>query len=85
MKKYTYQAVVFYDEENDKYILSLYDMGLMEEGDTVEEVHEKCKKSLGLFLRCAKVFESEVPEASTFESVMQKYPKNLCILVETSI
>ena len=37
MKKYTYPAVLYYDNEEKNYIIVMYDLALITSGETVEE------------------------------------------------
>ena len=39
MKKFTYPAVLFYDDEEKCYIIAMFDLGLVTSGETVEQAH----------------------------------------------
>ena len=84
MKKYTYPAVLYRDEERDVYILAMFDLGIVSEGDTIEEAHKRGRESLDTYIECAYGFDLELPEPSSFEDVIKAHPKELCVLVESS-
>ncbi|MBQ9792089.1 MAG: type II toxin-antitoxin system HicB family antitoxin [Clostridia bacterium] len=84
MKKYTYPAVLYRDEERDVYIIAMFDLGIVAEGDTMEEAHKAARESLDTYIECAYGFDLDLPEASSFEAVIKAHPKELCVLVESS-
>ena len=85
MKKFTYPAVIFYDEEEKAYIIAMFDIGLVTSGETVEEAHENARTMLDNYLECAFAFECEIPEPSSFEAVIKTHPKEICVLVESTL
>lgn len=85
MKKFTYPAVIFYDEEEKAYIIAMFDIGLVSSGETVEKAHENAREMLDAYLECAFAFESDIPEPSSFEVVVKTHPKEICVLVESTL
>ncbi len=85
MKKYTYPAVVFYDDEERAYIIAMFDLGLVTSGETVEKAHESAREALGAYLECAHAFDFDIPEASSFDVVVNTHPKEICVLVEATL
>ena len=85
MKKYTYPAVLFFDEEEKSYIIAMFDLGLVTSGETVEKAHESAREMLDSYLECAFAFGCDIPEASSFEVVVQTHPKEICVLVESTL
>ena len=85
MKKFTYPAVLFYDEEEKNYIIVMFDLGLVTSGLTVEEAHTNARIMLDSYLECAFVSDSEIPEPSSFDVVVATHPKELCVLVESTL
>ncbi len=85
MKKFTYPAVIFFDEEEQAYIIAMFDLGLVTSGETVEKAHEAAREMLGAFLECAYAFGSDIPDASSFDVVVKTHPKEICVLVEATL
>lgn len=85
MKKFTYPAVIFYDEDEKAYIIAMFDIGLVASGETVEKAHDNARGMLDSYLECAFAFGCNVPEPSTFDVVVKTHPKEICVLVESTI
>lgn len=85
MKKFTYPAVIFYDEEERAFIIAMFDLGLVTSGETVEKAHESAREALGDYLECAYAFGCDIPDASSFEVVVNTHPKEICVLVEATL
>ena len=85
MKKFTYPAVLFYDEEEKNYIIVMFDLGLVTSGLTVEEAHTNARIMLDSYLECAFISDAEIPEPSAFDVVVATHPKELCVLVESTL
>ena len=85
MKKFTYPAVLFFDDEEKNYIIAMFDLGLVTSGETVEEAHTNARAMLDSYLECAFAFECDIPEPSPFDVVVSTHPKELCVLVESTL
>lgn len=85
MKKFTYPAVLFYDEEEKCYIIAMFDLGLVTSGETVEEAHKNAREMLDSYLECAYAFECEIPEPSSFDVVVKTHAKEMCVLIESTL
>jgi len=85
MKKYTYPAVLYFDDVEKEYIIVMFDLGIISTGETVELAHENARQTLDSYLEAAFAFDCEIPEPSTFEVVAQAHPKEICVLVESTI
>ncbi len=85
MKKYVYPAVVYYDEEAQVYVICIEDLGVIVEGDTVEEAHKMAGKFMDIYLQTAIREELEIPEATKFDEVVAKHPKEMVVLVESTL
>ena len=83
MKKYVYPAVVYFDEEAQVYVIYVEDLGIIVEGDTVEEAHKRASKFMDIYLTTALREELEIPEASEFEKVVANHPKEMVVMVES--
>ena len=82
MKKYVYPAVVYYDEDNAKYVMQIEELGLIAEGDTMEDAHEKLGMFLSQYLITSIMFDIEVSEPQEYSSVQSNNPNKTVILVE---
>ncbi len=85
MKKFVYPAVVFYDEDAQIYVMTIDELALVVEGSSVEEVHQAMNEALESYVTTAISFGLEIPTPENFNLVMARNPKNLCILVDTTI
>lgn len=84
MKKFIYPAVIFYDDEMQVYALSIDDLSIIVEGESVEEVHAKAGQYLSAYIECAIKNNYEIPEPTEFDVVSKANPKEICVLVEAS-
>ena len=82
MKKFTYPAVLFFDEEEKCYIIAMFDLGLVTSGETVEQAHKNAREMLDSYLECAYAFETEIPEPSSFDVVVKTHA-NLLLMIRT--
>ena len=85
MKKFTYPAVVYYDEDNKVYVMYIEELGLVAEGTTMEEVHSMMDLYLSRYMCTALSFGLDIPEASKFSDIQQKNKNNKVVLVDTQI
>lgn len=85
MRKFTYPAVLFFDDEEKSYIIAMFDLGLVTNGETVEEAHTNARAMLDSYLECAFAFDCEIPEPSPFDVVVATHPKELCVLIESTL
>ena len=85
MNKFTYPAVLFFDEEEKCYIIAMFDLGLVTSGETVEQAHKNAREMLDSYLECAYAFECEIPEPSSFDVVVKTHSKEMCVLVESTL
>lgn len=84
MKKFIYPAVIYYDEDMQVYALSIDDLGIIVEGESVEEVHKKAGQFLSAYIECAIKNSYEIPEPTEFDVVSKSNPKEICVLVEAN-
>ncbi len=84
MKKYVYPAVVYYDEDALVYVVCIEDLGIIVEGDTVEEAHKRAGKFMDRYLQTALKEDMEIPDATEFDTVVTKHPKEMVVLVEST-
>ena len=55
------------------------------EGETVEDAVNTAQDYLNKYLEFAFSYELEIPEATSFEQMIDMYPKNLVVLVESKL
>lgn len=85
MKKFVFPAVLFFDETEQQYTIAMFDIQVFAEGKTVEEAVNNAQKFLDSYLQIAFSYDVEVPEATPFEKMIDMYPKNLVVLVESKL
>ena len=82
MKKYVYPAIIYFDEENEIYVLVIEELSLCVEGDSVEEVHARGGQFLKIYVDEALKEDIEINEARDFKEVAAENAKQICVLVE---
>lgn len=85
MKKYVYPAIIYYDEESLVYVLVIEELGVVVEGDSVEDVHARAGQFLQIYVSEAIKEELEIPEANDFNEVLKENPRQICVLVECAV
>ncbi len=85
MKKFVYPAVIYHDNEAGVYVMAIEELCLYVEGNSVEEVHANMNAALNYYITTAIAFNYPIPEAENFNIVMARNPKNIVLLVDTSI
>lgn len=85
MKKFVYPAVLFYDKTEKQYTIAMFDIEVFAEGKTVEEAVNTAQSYLNKYLETAFSYEIEIPEATDFEQMIDMYPKNMVVLVESKL
>ena len=85
MKKFVYPAVLFYYEEEKQYTIALFDIEVFAEGQTVEEAVNTAQVYLDKYLECAFSYGVDIPEPTPFGDMIDRYPKNLVVLVESKL
>ena len=85
MKKFTYPAVVYYDEDNKVYVMHIEELGLVAEGATMEEAQSYMNIYLSHYLCTSLSFGFSVPEPEKYNTVQSKNPKNRILLIDSVI
>ena len=85
MKKYTYPSVLYFDESENEYIVAMFDLGIVTSGETVELAHQNARAMLDSYLECAFAFGCVIPEPTSFDVVTKTHPKEICVLVESTL
>ena len=85
MKKFVYPAVLFYDKEEKQYTAAMFDIEVFVDAKTVEEAVEVAQAYLNKYLETAFSYEIEIPKPTDFEVMIDRYPKNMVVLVESKI
>ena len=85
MKKFVYPAVFYYDNVTKMYCAAIKDLAIYIDGETVEEAHKLVTEILESFIVTSLKYDDELPPPTPFEEVVEKYPKNLVMLVECSV
>lgn len=85
MQKFVYPAVVFQDNYSNSYVVSIEDLYIAGEGDTVEEAHASAKESLKRYIEGTIRYSLDFVEPTKFEDVRAKYPDKLVMLIECNV
>lgn len=85
MQKFVYPAVLFQDKENGTYVISIDDLYIVGEGDSVEAAHLDAQNSLNRYVEGTLKYDLDFVEPTKFETIRQKYPKHLVMLIECTV
>ena len=75
MKKLVYPAVIYKDEQNAGYTIHIIDLGIVTDGETVEDAFIRAKGHLCAMVDCAIKFDCDIEAPSDFETVYLKNNK----------
>lgn len=81
MKRYTYPAVFYYDEEYNDYAVEFSDICIYAEGDTMEEAYKNAQDYLVAYLDCCVELEVAPNTPNTYESTLKDHPNGKIMLV----
>lgn len=90
MKELVYPAVLYKDDESGTntgwYTISIADLGIVTEGETVVDAYIKAKEYLCAMVDCAIKFDCEIESPSDFDKVYRDNnkgnKKNIVLLVD---
>ena len=90
MKELVYPAVLYKDDERGTntgwYTISINDLGIVTEGETIVDAYIKAKEYLCAMVDCAIKFDCEIESPSDFEKVYKENNtgknKNIVLLVD---
>jgi predicted RNase H-like HicB family nuclease len=85
MKNFTYQAVIFSDQDTGAAVIAVYDLSLFTEGDSVEEAHASMASLLAAHMSYALKNDLPFNDPTPFKQMVKDYPKQLCVLVECKL
>lgn len=85
MKKFVYPAVFYYDNVTKLYCAAIKDLAIYIDGESVEEAHKIITQMLESFVKLSLKFGDELPSPTPFEEMVEKYPKNMVMLVECTV
>ncbi len=86
MKDLVYPAVVIKDDEKGTntgfYTITIPDLGIVTEGETVVDAYIKAKEYLCAMVDCAIKFDCEIESPTEFDKIYKKNKKNIVLLVD---
>ena len=86
MKELVYPAVLYKDEETGSYTIILKDLGIVTDGETVEDAYIRAKGHLCAMVDCAIKFDCDIEAPSDFEKIYtdnnKGKKKNIVLLVD---
>ena len=85
MRKFVYPAVVYYDEDAHIYVICIEDLGIIVEGDTVEDAHRRAGKFMDIYIKTAIKEEMDIPEPTEFDVMVSRHPREMVVLIETTL
>lgn len=80
MKQFLFPAI--FVKEEDKYIVLFPDLNITTDGETIEEAYLFAKDSLKVYCSYAEKYEIEMDMPSKYETIQEKNPKDLVMLVD---
>ena len=81
MKRYTYPAVFYYDDEYNDYAVEFSDICIYAEGNTMEEAYKNAQDYLVAYLDCCAELEVAPNKPNTYESTLKDHPNGKIMLV----
>lgn len=86
MKNLVYPAVLYRDEETGSYTIILKDLGIVTDGETVEDAYIRAKGHLCAMVDCAIKFDCDIEAPTEFLKVYKENnkgkEKNIVLLVD---
>lgn len=83
MKTYVYPAVL-QDDKNGEYYVSIPDLGLLTVGESKEDAFVKGKDSLLSYFELAEMFNTDIPEPSTYDKIKANNPKYDVVMLDVT-
>jgi predicted RNase H-like HicB family nuclease len=85
MARFVYPAVVINDKEEDIFIITVPDLHIVCEGETIAESMVNAKRKITLFLRCALEFNANIPMPSDKKVIESENPNNQVVFIQTEV
>lgn len=85
MKTYVYPAILYLDQESGGYTITIPDVGIVTEGDSVEDAFLRAKSFLEAFAQLVERLDCEEIVPTDFKSTYLANPKNIVLLVDSEI
>ena len=86
MKNLVYPAVIYRDETNAGFTIHILDLGIVTDGDSIEEAYIRAKGHLCAMVDCAIKFDCDIEAPSDFEKIYadnnKGKKKNIVLLVD---
>lgn len=85
MRKFVYPAVFYYDNVTKLYCAAVKDLAIFIDGTTVEDAHKSASELLKTYMSTSLKYGVDIPEPTSFDLFVSRYPKNLVLLVECEV
>lgn len=86
MKDLVYPAILYKDDEKGTntgwFTVSIPDLGIVTEGETVVDAFIKAKEYLFATIECAVKFDCELESPSDFETIYKANKKHIVLLID---
>jgi len=85
MPKYTYPIIFILNEETKRHNGYIPDLAIFAEGDSPEEVYAEMEDILKNFMYLSNKYNTEIPNPSTFDEVVNKWPGYKVSLISAEV
>ncbi len=82
MKELVYPAVVYEDKDNGGYVISIADLEIVAQGDTVVDAYVNAKLDLCAMVDCAIKFECDIESPTDFMKVYKTNKNSIVLLID---
>ena len=82
MSEYVYPAIIYPDSEGRGFTLSVPDVNIVTEGETVEEAFLRAKDFLASYIEVCNELDSDIEGSTSFAETAKKNPKRIILLVD---
>lgn len=90
MKELVYPAIIYKDDEKGTntggYTIKILDLGIITDGDSIEDAYIKAKTDLCSLVDCAIKYDCEIESPTNFDVIYKQYgKKNIVLLVDALV
>ena len=85
MKDLIYPAVLYKDEETGWFTIAIHDLGIITQGETVENAFVNAKDYLSSMYECAVKFDCEIDAPTPYIDVWENNKGSIVLLVDSSL
>ena len=79
---FIYPAIMYEKNDEEPYIVSLPDVNIVAEGDTMESAILDAKEQLGIYFRCVNKFGANLPKPTPLDQFKSSHPSDTILVVD---